>query len=272
MNKLLTLFLLSVGTLSSAQIDLDSLKLELEKTHIQVRGSNNWNAYIIKYLNKDSLTEYTIPFDREGNIDESIFGIAMTHYEHDEIHRHKVHRYYDKYGKLHFGDWPPIIVYTYNDSGQLANYAYYVNEWQPVKQFAKTSYIYNKFGDVVEERKFDYDTSYVLRGMYSIERYAYKNDRRTVTKTYHDSVGNLSLGRLGYYMEETTYKSKQREIVLETRYLDQTGALMDVPDRPLNTVHAMKKYIYDLRRGFVKIELYNAKGELVSERWTRDKR
>lgn len=94
LSIIMLLFLIHQSGL--CQINLDALKIEFEKIYIQERSGNDWNAYTIKYLNKDSLVRFVIPFNRKDEIEESIWGIALSEYKYDEKEREIERRYYNR--------------------------------------------------------------------------------------------------------------------------------------------------------------------------------
>ena len=162
------ILIIIIQQIGLCQINLDSLKIELEKTFIQERSGNDWNAYTIKYLNQDSLVRFVIPFNRKDEIEESIWGIALSDFKYDEKGREIERRYYDKKGMLHFSDWPPIIKIYYDDKDQIIRKDYFGTTEKPVSGFARLEIDYNNEGEVIEERM--YNGEYKLNGNRAIRQ------------------------------------------------------------------------------------------------------
>ena len=126
MKKALYLFLLSFAFIPvfAQTLNIDSLKKELVN-YTQIKSSNQWNAYTIKYLNEDSLVVFEIPYNSAGEIDKDIWGLAFYYNKYDANGCPIEKRYYDVNGKLHFTDWPPVIKITYDDQGRKIRQDYF---------------------------------------------------------------------------------------------------------------------------------------------------
>lgn len=243
-NILIALAIVITSIHSNAQINLDSLKVELEKTHIQVRSSNDWNAYTIKYLDEDSLVRHIIPFNQDGGIEESIWGIALSSYAYDNEGREIERRYYDSKGNLHFSDWPPIIKLEYNKQGLLWRKTYYGEDEKILDGVARVEFLYDKDGDVIEDK--------TLNGKLEptrITRSAYNDEKSVVIETNYDGSNEF------ISKKKFVYKTKDREIILEVHNLDKSDDYIEVNHSISNKLYSIMAYNYDFKPNWVKIEL-----------------
>lgn len=243
-NTLIISALATTSLCANAQINLDSLKAELEKTHIQVKSSNDWNAYTIKYLDKDSLVRHVIPYDKDGEIEESIWGIALSSYNYDSQGREIERRYYDSKGNLHFSDWPPIIKLDYNKQGLLWRKAYYGEDEKILEGLAIIEFQYDKDGDIIEDKTLNGNLESTR-----ITRFEYNKEKNVVIETnYDENTKFISRQKL-------LYKTRDREIILEVHNLDQSDNYMEVKHATSNKYYSVMKYSYDFKPNWVKIEL-----------------
>ncbi len=247
-----------------SQLSLDSLKIELEKKFVQERSGNDWNAYTIKYLNKDSLVRFIIPFNRKNEIEESIWGIALSEYKYDDKEREIERRYYDKNGVLHFSDWPPIIKIYYDDKDRIIRKDYFGTTEKPVSGFARLEIDYNEEGEVKEERK--YNGEYKLDGKRAVTRFEYKDSNKVVIESRYNQDLELVINENVAYRKDK-FLSKQREKILETRFLDKDKKLVEIEDSFSKIKYAIVKYTYPENKNGMEIKKYDSKMNLVNESW-----
>ncbi len=247
----------------SAQINLDSLKLELDKNYLSAMASNDWNAYTIKYLDKDSLTRFVLSFDSDGKVEEDIWSIALSSYEYDSLGRDIERRYYDINGKLYFSDWPPIIRITYHENGKVSAERYFDVDDKPIKKYAETQYDYDDQGNVLEIRIVD-DKLHPM-GDRSIHRFTYKNEGKTVLEAYFNEDGELFLDDNHGYTE-TTYITSKRDTVIGIRYLDAKKEPTMVEDYGGRS-HCAVRYTYGMKAGFKKAERLDTKNKVIDVTW-----
>ena len=262
-NYLFPVFVVLCGFSSSAQMNLDSLKTELEKIYIQERGSNDWNAYIIKYLDSDSLSRYILSFNSDGEVEESIWSIALEAHQYDSLGRNVESRYYDINGQLYFSDWPPIIRKEYYLNGKIAAKSYFDIDEKPVKNYARNEYVYDDRGNLIESRMLNAEL--LSPGERSVTRYEYSNDDKTVTTSYHNGKGDISLNDSTAFTQES-YVSSKREKLLSVKTFDQHMKPSSRNEFNGNDFHEIR-YTYDLRPGYRKAEWFDLDQKLVYEGW-----
>lgn len=246
MTKNILTFLAAVfiSSYAEAQLNLDSLKVELEKTHIQVKSSNDWNAYTIKYLDQDSLVRYIIPFSRDGKIEESIWGIALSSYNYDDQDREIERRYYDSKGNLHFSDWPPIIKLEYNKQGLLWRKTYYGENEKILDGLARFEFQFDEDGDIVEDKTLNGQLEPIR-----LTRFEYNEEKDVVIETKYKG-NNEFLSR-----QKLVYQTKARENILEVHNLDSSDNYIEIKHRTSDKLYSIMSYNYDFKPNWVKIEL-----------------
>ena len=251
---LTTLASILIISQANAQINLDSLKTALEKTHIQVKGSNDWNAYTIQYLDQDSLLKHEIPYSREGKIQESIWGIALTSYSYDKQGREIERRYYDAKGNLHFSDWPPIIKRAYNKEGQLWRKTYYGEDEKILEGLARFEFRYDDDGDIIEEK--------TLNGKLETTRltkFEFNEGKNVVVESnYNDNSEFISRQKL-------IYQTKERKKLLEMHHLDIDNNHIEIKHSSSKIDYSIMRINYNFEPNWVKIELLDKDSKKVHE-------
>lgn len=261
---LIGIILLTIQQFGFCQINLDSLKLELDKSYITERSGNSWNAYTIKYLDQDSLVRFIIPFNQKGEIEESIWGIALSQFKYDKQKREIERRYYDKKGNLHFSDWPPIIKIYYDEKNRVIRKDYFGETEKPVSGFARIEFDYNKDGERSEERM--YNGKYELDGDRSIVRFEYQDSNKVVIESrFNQNLELVKLNNIAYVRSE--YLSSEREYLVETRYLNENKELTLIEDSFTKMQYAIEKYTYNKNGKGAKIEKFDQEMNLVHESW-----
>ena len=237
------LLFFSVPTYSQVMLDLDSLKTELDKRYKPQKETGGWANHKLIYSNEAGKPEFSLALDREGKPAEGAFGITLTMYKYDNKGRVKERRYYGPNGKLHFSDWPPVIKEYYAENGKPSRKDYFGEDGQPISSFCRLEIDYNKEGDPVEERMFDWEGKYVLKGDRCVTRFEYSEGGRVVTESRYNGNGDLNAADGVAYTVET-YRSSARELLLEKKYLDESGApVMIVP--PYNLTKPHSRILYD---------------------------
>ncbi len=246
------------------QMNLDSLKNELEGSFVEEMGSNDWNAYVIRYLDKDSLVKYVIPFDKDGAIEEDVWGIALTEYKYDDKNREVQRRYFNREGALHFSDWPPVIRIYYDDKDRVTKEEYLGINEEPVISFSKIEFKYNFKGELLEERM--YGETFDRIGEKAITRFAYEDSSRVVIASEYTHSGELVVSENVAYRSDE-YLTSERKKLIETRFLDKNMELTGIVDIFSEDKYAIARYSYPPGENRMKLEKFDSKMVLISESW-----
>lgn len=231
---------------------------------IAIRGTNGWNAYTIKYLDQDSLLRAELSFDRSDQIEESIWGIALSMFEYDQKGRQVEKRYYDAQGQLYFSDWPPIIRLYYDEEDRIIRKDYFGKTAKPVSGYARIEFDYDMDGELVEERQ--YDGQYKLRAGRAIKRMSYENEGKTRITTYYDQNKELLIDK-GIATYHETFRTANRAYILERRFLGEDGQLVETEDTFSGLRFALVRFHYGESSQGVRIEKFDAQMNLVNESW-----
>lgn len=258
---LLCLFLILIAGESLGQLNRDSIKAELNK-YIPVKHKNDYNAYVIDYLTKDSLVVYKIPYNSKGEITADFWGIAFYINKYDEKGRYIEGRYYDINGKLHFSDWPPIDKTQYDLNNNTIRIDYFGED---EKQFGRFEYVYDSENRVIEFRDLNKDLQ-----IDKITRYEYKENGKVVLEKSFTKDNKIISDRYGIAIYYKAYQDEKREKIIEKKYLDADGNLVLKKNASATIEYAIETYTYGLKKDWIKIEYYNQKNEKVGETWQWD--
>lgn len=242
-------------------LNIDSLKKELEN-YIWVKSSNDWNAYTIKYMNKDSLVVYEIPYNRNGEIENDIWDLAFYCYRYDKKGRNIENRYYDIDGKLHFTDWPPIVKTEYDDKDRKIRADYFGEDEKLVSRF---EYEYDEQDREIEFRDYNKDLK-----LEDITKTEYRDDGKIIIETFFDNQNKLMSNDFGVSLFYSKYLTNNREQLLEKRFLDADEKLVNITDKVTKKEYAKIVYSYGLRESWIKVEYFDSNNKFVGETWQYD--
>jgi len=255
------ILLLVISVKSFSQLNKDSLKAELKK-YTPVKHNNDFNAYTIRYLDKNKLIIYAISYNAKGEIDADFWGIAITHKKYDALGRCIEGRYYDINGKLHFSDWPPIDKTQYDAHNNKTIIDYFGEDEKQTNRF---EYVYDSEGRIIEFKMFNKDLQIV-----HITQYEFKENGKVVLEKSFTGDNKIISDANGVAIYYKSYENEKREKIIEKRYLDIDGKLVLKKDQPSTIGYAIEIYIYELKKNWIKIEYFNQENIKVAEKWEWD--
>lgn len=219
-----------------------------------MRSSNDWNAYTVKYLDQDSLVKYIIPYNSDGEVEENIYGIALSSYSYDEQGREIERRYYDSEGKLHFSDWPPIIKLEYNEKGLVRRKTYYGEDEKIMMNLARFEFEYDEDGDIIVDKI--YNGKLELIRSKNLE---YNTSKNVVIESNYEE-NNEFVSRY-----KIVYETNGRERMLELHHFNESNEYIEIENKTSGEFYSVMVFHYDFKPNWAKVELLDKDLNIVHE-------
>ncbi len=255
MRTTILLYLILIASTSEAQINLDSLRHQLET-------SNNWTKtktvdYLMqnfqRFESKDNAEIYDLYIDSAGNLNEYI-GLATVYKKYDQQKRITKIIGYNLKGNYSFWDFSPIQLTEYhNDTTIIDDY-----NSQYLLTGRKIS-VKDSKDRIIEEQHYDKSLK-----LYSRVVYDYFDLQNILLQKNYDGNGILKPNKKGVAIKLQIFDNKKH--IIEERFYDSQMNLIDAnhdfeDDTPCKYSILKRKITKKLERTFY----YNSKNELQCE-------
>ncbi len=201
-------------------MNLDGLK--------KIEKSNGYNAKEVDYYNESDKLIYTISYDRQGNLEDTPFGIAVIERLYDKHGNLIKQSYFDQDKKPFRTEFtgPASVTFKYDKKGNKTETTYLDEFGKPLTNgLAIVQAKFDSKDNLIEERELDHNKK--LSGKACISKFYYDEEgRRFKEEKYNDQEKLVKIeDGHNYSILESKYDDLGR--VIEQSFYNNLGELVD---------------------------------------------